>query len=127
MGENEAMSLLERAVGRQELVGDSATATELLEELDFLPLVITQAAAYMNAKRVPSSQYLHLLRNTEQDAVYILSTEIRDGTRYKRVLWPKRGLYRFSKSSSKTPMQPICCDTYHALSGRGFQSRFCLV
>ena len=84
MDQGEAMSLLERSVTRKDLVRNGALAVELLNELDCLPLAITQAAAYMNAKRESLSQYLRLIRSTEQDAVHILSTEIRDSTRYKQ-------------------------------------------
>ena len=84
MEQEEAMKLLERSVVRKELLNDNATTTELLKELDFLPLAITQAAAYLNVNRVSTRKYLQHLRSMEQNAVHVLSRDIRDGTRYKQ-------------------------------------------
>ena len=83
MDQEETMNLLRKSVFQKDLVSNTGIATELLNELESLPLAITQAAGYMNVNKVPAVKYLHLLRSTEQDAVYILSTEMRDGTRYK--------------------------------------------
>jgi hypothetical protein len=54
----------------------------LLTELEYIPLAITQAAAYINTNKSSISDYLRLLKNTEQDAVTILSTDFGDKTRY---------------------------------------------
>ncbi|PVH98334.1 TPR-like protein [Periconia macrospinosa] len=62
--------------------GDTATK-ELLDELVYLPLAIAQAAAYLNRNRMTIAKYLHLLRNTEQGLVSLMSREFRDDTRYK--------------------------------------------
>jgi hypothetical protein len=51
MEPEEAMSLFDRSVVRKELLNDEANTTELLDELDRLPLAITQAAAYLNVNR----------------------------------------------------------------------------
>ena len=84
MERQEAMGLLEQSLVRKEPLGETSTAAELLDELDNLPLAITQAAAYMNIKEVSTFEYLELLRSTEENMVHIMSTEIRDGTRYRR-------------------------------------------
>ncbi len=42
---------------------------ELLRGLTYLPLAITQAAAYLNRNQVSIADYLGLLEGTEQDMV----------------------------------------------------------
>lgn len=56
--------------------------TSLLTELEYLPLAITQAAAYINVNKSSISEYLRLLKNTENDAIAIMSTDFGDRTRY---------------------------------------------
>ncbi|KAF1984075.1 kinesin light chain [Aulographum hederae CBS 113979] len=82
MEKYEAVAFLSLLV-RKDLIQEKVITSKLLEELDYLPLAMTQAAAYMNMKRVSSSEYLRLLKNTEQDMVNIMSTELYDNTRYK--------------------------------------------
>ncbi|KAI6350793.1 hypothetical protein MCOR25_010390 [Pyricularia grisea] len=84
MNKSEAMTMLERSLVRKELVQDSILATELLERLEWLPLAITQAAAYLNCNRQMSiRRYLELLGGTEPDMVALMSREFRDNTRYR--------------------------------------------
>jgi len=84
MTETEAVDVMRRTLVREELLHDIRGTTELLLELDYLPLAITQATAYINRNKVSLSAYLNLLRGTEQDVVHVMSTEIRDSTRYKQ-------------------------------------------
>ncbi|KAK4035148.1 hypothetical protein C8A01DRAFT_18138 [Parachaetomium inaequale] len=66
------------------LIGGSKTgAAELLKELSYLPLAITQAAAYLNTTRVPIAEYLRLLRGADREAASLMSREFYDGTRYR--------------------------------------------
>ncbi|KAJ0419720.1 hypothetical protein BJY00DRAFT_313639 [Aspergillus carlsbadensis] len=60
----------------------SETLVALLAELEHLPLAITQAAAYINTNKSSISEYLRLLRKTEEDAVALISTEFGDISRY---------------------------------------------
>ncbi|KAH0566341.1 hypothetical protein GP486_000247, partial [Trichoglossum hirsutum] len=83
MNRQEAVSFLERSLVRKYLLGNDMTTTALLEELTHLPLAIAQAAAYLNRNRIPISEYLRLLRNTEEDIVNLMTQEFRDNTRYK--------------------------------------------
>ena len=82
MDYQEAESFLTRSLTQKDLLDDRAAATELLNELAFLPLAIAQAAAYLNAIQISIREYLSLLRSTEQDTVSLLSREFRDNTRY---------------------------------------------
>ena len=84
MEEQEAGLLLEQHLLRAELLGDIETRKELLNELDNLPLAITQAAAYMTVNGYSVQEYLELLRSTEQDIAEILSEEMGDSTRYRQ-------------------------------------------
>jgi len=78
----EAESFLTRSLTQKDLLNDRAIATELLNELTFLPLAIAQAAAYLNAMQISIREYLSFLRSTEQDTISLLSREFRDNTRY---------------------------------------------
>jgi hypothetical protein len=57
----------------------------LLTELEYLPLAVSQAAAYININKSSISEYLRLLKNTEQDAVAIMSTDFGDKTQYQNL------------------------------------------
>jgi tetratricopeptide (TPR) repeat protein len=78
----EAIDLLEKSLVRKSPPYNDKIVRNLLTELEYLPLAITQAAAYINTNKSSISEYLQLLKNTEQDAVAILSTDFGDKTRY---------------------------------------------
>ncbi|KAK3905061.1 hypothetical protein C8A05DRAFT_41968 [Staphylotrichum tortipilum] len=75
----EAADYLEKLL----IVGSKAGAAELLKELRYLPLAITQAAAYLNKTQVPIPEYLRLLRGVDQEAASLMSREFYDSTRYR--------------------------------------------
>ena len=83
MTDNEAESFLRNSITQEEILQDGAATTELLTELMHLPLAIAQATAYLNATQISLQEYLSLLKNTENDAISLLSREFRDETRYK--------------------------------------------
>ncbi|KAH6653591.1 hypothetical protein BKA67DRAFT_537231 [Truncatella angustata] len=84
MGSEEAVSLLEKSLSRQQLLGDKQIVAELLEELAHLPLAIAQAVAYLNRNRQAfMSSYRKLLRGSEKDMVGLLSREFRDGSPFQ--------------------------------------------
>ena len=65
-------------------IRDPKLSDELLKELSFLPLAITQAAAYLNRHpHISVSKYLMLVRGTEKTQIDLLSHEFSDGTRYR--------------------------------------------
>ncbi|KAH8698246.1 P-loop containing nucleoside triphosphate hydrolase protein [Phaeosphaeriaceae sp. PMI808] len=82
MSKEDAATFLTKSLIRQNLYDNTAMA-ELLDELAYLPLAITQAAAYLNTNRTTIAKYLNLLRNTEQGIVSLMTKEFRDNTRYK--------------------------------------------
>ena len=59
-------------------LGDETAQGELLGEPAYLPLAIAQAAAYINRNQTAFKRYLALLRQSTQDANYLLSEGFRD-------------------------------------------------
>ncbi|KAH7012213.1 uncharacterized protein B0I36DRAFT_300066 [Microdochium trichocladiopsis] len=83
MDTNEATLLLQKSLTQRQTPQDKALVEDLLIQLTYLPLAITQAAAYLNQTKVPIRKYLGLLRGAEKDAVGLLGREFRDSTRYR--------------------------------------------
>lgn len=83
MSREEAVNFLEKSLIQKDLLSNEAITFELLDELTYLPLAIAQATGYLNTNRITITQYLRLLRNTEQDIISIMSREFRDSTRYR--------------------------------------------
>jgi GTPase SAR1 family protein len=72
-----ASDLFKKMLTRKNLLYEEATVSELLVDLDFLPLAITQAAAYINVNPVSVNEYVGHLRGTESNLVCIMSEETR--------------------------------------------------
>ncbi|UZP46649.1 hypothetical protein NXS19_014461 [Fusarium pseudograminearum] len=82
MDQEEAINLFERSLVQKHLLKDKVATGELLLYLIFLPLAITQAAAYLNRNKAPIRTYLGFLRDAENQDMRILDKEFRDNTRY---------------------------------------------
>jgi hypothetical protein len=84
MDKQEAVSFMEKSLIRKHLIHvDDQITAELLKELTYLPLAITQAVAYLNINtNVSILKYLQLMRTTEQNLISLMSQEFHDGTRY---------------------------------------------
>jgi hypothetical protein len=82
MQPDDALRFVEKMLIRRDLLRDEKTTTDLLEELEYLPLAIAQAASFINTNKLTIPEYLRLIRNTEQDMVDLISEEFRDATRY---------------------------------------------
>jgi tetratricopeptide (TPR) repeat protein len=85
MSRQEAVEFLRKSLIRKELLNNDSNTTKFLDELTYLPLAISQAAAYLNTAKISVSDYLRLLGNTEEDMVSVLSRELSDATRYKNL------------------------------------------
>jgi len=83
LNEKAGMEFLERSLIQESLFNDRHAVITLLEQLTFLPLAVTQAAAYMNENGVGVSDYLLLLEEQEADVVELLSEDFGDDGRYK--------------------------------------------
>ncbi len=64
---------------------DEAASMELLENLNFLPLAITQAAAYISEEEVSLAHYLDLLRPGDVDAKDLLEQAYYDPGRDSKI------------------------------------------
>lgn len=79
MDEHESTQLLRRGLQ----YGDE-TLMDLLQlssRLEFLPLALVQAAAFIRENCIPVSEYLELLNGSENDVVELLSEEFEVGGR----------------------------------------------
>jgi tetratricopeptide (TPR) repeat protein len=82
MSDEDAVAFIQSLVWK-DLAQDNAI-TELLTELDYLPLAIAQAVAYINKNEITFASYLRLLKNTDEDIITLMSGEFRDSIRYKQ-------------------------------------------
>ncbi|KAF2137703.1 uncharacterized protein K452DRAFT_278071 [Aplosporella prunicola CBS 121167] len=82
MMKREALGLFEKSLLRKDPPYNEEIVMDLLTELEYLPLAITQAVAYINTCKTPIPKYLLLLKNTEKNAIAILSRNFDDRTRY---------------------------------------------
>ncbi|KXJ86587.1 hypothetical protein Micbo1qcDRAFT_186054 [Microdochium bolleyi] len=83
MNPREAKELMDKSLISKQGGPDDAATAALLRELTYLPLAITQAAAYMHRNRISAGRYLELLHATKQNMVELMSKEFRDNTRYR--------------------------------------------
>ncbi|OCK99064.1 TPR-like protein [Cenococcum geophilum 1.58] len=76
----DAESLLRRKLSENDDISQE-DANEITEALDYLPLAITQAAAYLDQNRITAAEYLHLFRDGEADTSELLEQDIYDAGR----------------------------------------------
>ena len=81
MCEREAREFLHRLLPKA-LLADDRSLVELLRTLSFLPIAISQAAAYIKRNRTPMSKYISLLQDSDKAGISLLSREFPDHTRY---------------------------------------------
>lgn len=74
--------MFEKSLLRKSPRNNDKVIIDLLYKLEYLPLAITQAAAYININKIPTSDYLLLLKNIDEDTIIILSRNFNDKTRY---------------------------------------------
>lgn len=83
MSEEAATLLLQKSLASRNLIDHAKDTQTLLEALTYLPLAITQAAAYINANEITLADYLSLLGEKEEEAIDILSEGFEDPGRYQ--------------------------------------------
>ncbi|KAK4500801.1 hypothetical protein PRZ48_008993 [Zasmidium cellare] len=85
LGEEEALRLMTKSLLKYNSGQHEPDIRALCEELEFLPLALTQAAAYMNQTLTIPAKYRTLMTGADQDLVQLMSVENRDRTRYQQV------------------------------------------
>jgi tetratricopeptide (TPR) repeat protein len=83
MDEEVATQLLGKSLINQNLVSNGRDTVNLLKQLTFLPLAITQAAAYINENGITLSDYSLLLNDQESNVIELLSEDFEDEGRYR--------------------------------------------
>ena len=80
-----AMGILQKSVIQKQTLHDNSAAASLLEQLEYLPLAISQAAAYMNENDISLNDYVSLLKEQETSAAELLSEEFENDGRYPEI------------------------------------------
>ncbi|PLB41714.1 violaceus kinesin [Aspergillus candidus] len=83
-----SVQILHDALIRKDLLNDRNTVIAFLDQLAFLPLAITQAAAYINTNTISLCDYLLLLQDQEPHVIELLSEDFEDERRYKDIQNP---------------------------------------
>ncbi|OJJ49289.1 hypothetical protein ASPZODRAFT_164819 [Penicilliopsis zonata CBS 506.65] len=84
-----AADMLKRSLIQSSLIYDSyETTLNLLDQLTYLPLAITQAAAYINENDIGLADYIALLQEQEPDVIELLSENFEDEGRYAAIQNP---------------------------------------
>jgi hypothetical protein len=81
----EAVEILQRRLSQEDhyQLEEVDTVNELLRMLSFHALAIVRAIAFMNKNSVTLFDYINLYRDSEKDAIDLLSEEFEDRTRYQ--------------------------------------------
>ena len=82
MDEVTAIQMLSNLLLATEAIEDETSVHKLLGLLEFLPLTITQAAAYINRNEISLAEYISLLNNQEENIIDIFSEDFEDEGRY---------------------------------------------
>lgn len=89
MDEDTALQMLHQLFIRKELLKDTDGTATLLKQLCFLPLAISQAAAYINENDITRlGDYVSLITAQEGDMAKLLSEDFEDDGRYPDVKNP---------------------------------------
>ncbi|KAJ4253826.1 hypothetical protein NW762_010221 [Fusarium torreyae] len=78
----DATLLMQGSLVEKTQLDDDGLVHELLQELTFLPLAISQAIAYANTNQISLREYLRLFKTTDQDMIELLSSALRDANHY---------------------------------------------
>src|SRR4029077_2207571 len=78
MDEETAINMLRTSLVQKDVLEDHKVVITLLQQLTFLPLAITQAAAYINQTEISLANYVSLLKEQEEDTIELLSKDFED-------------------------------------------------
>ncbi|KAL4786131.1 nucleoside phosphorylase domain-containing protein [Aspergillus varians] len=83
-----AKEIFRKLLIQKDLIQDDYMTNALLEQLAFLPLAISQAAAYINQNNISLARYMSLLGEQERSTIELLSEEFEDDGRYAEIQNP---------------------------------------
>ncbi|KAL4862750.1 hypothetical protein BDV12DRAFT_190178 [Aspergillus spectabilis] len=83
-----AREILSKLLMQNDLLRDDHVTNTLLEQLAFLPLAISQAAAYINQNNISLTMYISLLGEEERSTIELLGEEFEDDGRYAEIQNP---------------------------------------
>jgi tetratricopeptide (TPR) repeat protein len=84
MTEEEGIAFLSKIIGEEPPSGEESMK-RLLEELNFLPLAISQAAHYICRNNGTTTRYLEIMQKSEKDRMRLASRNFHDSTRYPKM------------------------------------------
>ncbi|OOQ82657.1 putative nb-arc domain-containing protein [Penicillium brasilianum] len=84
MPEEEGIAFLSKIIGEESTSGEESMK-QLLEELNFLPLAISQAAHYICRNNGTTTRYLEIMQKSEKDRMRLASRNFHDSTRYPKM------------------------------------------
>ncbi|KAL1976588.1 hypothetical protein VTN31DRAFT_2870 [Thermomyces dupontii] len=87
MSGNEGFELLETHLTSRQ-ISDREDTEKLLNTLNYLPLAIKQASAYMAKKQISTTKYLKYCQSSDREMVALLSRDFEDGHRYREAKNP---------------------------------------
>ncbi|KAL6232292.1 hypothetical protein BDW75DRAFT_232903 [Aspergillus navahoensis] len=85
MDQRTAKEIFKKLLIQKDLLQDEHAVNTLLEQLTFLPLAISQAAAYINQNGISLARYMSLLGEQEGSIIELLGEEFEDDARYTEV------------------------------------------
>ncbi|KAL3429140.1 P-loop containing nucleoside triphosphate hydrolase protein [Aspergillus tetrazonus] len=91
-----AREIFRKLLIRKDLLQDNHVTSILLEQLAFLPLAISQAAAYINKNSISLVRYMSLLGEHEESTIELLAEEFEDDGRYAEIQNPVATTWRIS-------------------------------
>jgi hypothetical protein len=80
--------ILQKLLMRKELLRDNYIINVFLKQLAFLPLAISQAAAYINQNNISLARYILLLGEQEASTIELLGKEFKDNRCYTEIQNP---------------------------------------
>ena len=112
MTKDEAITTFESALGALDNLFDDTNVEHIVRRLDYLPLAIVQAAAYVRQNRVTMDQYLHRLEKSEHKLLAVPLREVDHPPRAVMTTWKVSYDYIRSQNTSATDLLDImsCLD-----------------
>ncbi|KAL4971905.1 putative kinesin light chain [Aspergillus desertorum] len=80
-----AREIFRKLLIRKDLLQNYHVTSLLLKQLAFLPLAISQAAAYINKNNISLARYMSLLGEHEESTIELLAEEFEDDGRYAEI------------------------------------------